>query len=163
MLIKPTQEEMAHTLRTTQYGKCVFKCNNDVVDHQVVNLEFENGAIASFHMSAFNKGGRHIRIMGTKGEIFGDMSRGTIELYRFSTREYEMIDPSERKLSDSILDGHGGGDGGIVSVLHKYLTEDYDGDLLSEIGISVQNHMIAFAAETSRKENRVVKMSEFGY
>ena len=163
MLIKPTQEEMAHTLRTTQYGKCVFKCNNDVVDHQVVNLEFENGAIASFNMSAFNKGGRHIRIMGTKGEIFGDMSRGTIELYRFSTREYEMIDPSETKLTDSILDGHGGGDGGIVRVLHKYLTEDYDGDLLSEIGISVQNHMIAFAAETSRKENRVVKMSEFGY
>ena len=66
-------------------------------------------------------------------------------------------------LTDAILDGHGGGDGGIVRVLYKYLTEDYNGDMLSEIGISVQNHMIAFAAETSRKENRVVKMSEFGY
>lgn len=163
MLIKPSQEEVEHTLRTTQYGKCVFKCNNDVVDHQVVNLEFENSAVASFHMSAFNKGGRHIRIMGTKGEIFGDMSKGTIELYHFSNKETELIDPSERKLSDSIVDGHGGGDGGIVNTLYQYLTEDYDGDLLSEIGISVQNHMIAFAAERSRKENRVVKLSEFGY
>ncbi len=161
--IKPTQEEIAECLRCTQYGKCVFKCNNNVVDHQVVNLEFENGAVASFNMNAFNKGGRHIRIMGTKGEIWGDMSKGLIDYYSFDTREHTLIDPSERKLSDSILDGHGGGDGGIVSVLHKYLTEDYEGDLLSEIAISVQNHMIAFAAERSRLEGRVVSLSEFGY
>ena len=161
-LKNPTQEQMEQTLRSTQYGKCVFKCNNNVVDHQVVNLEFENGATASFNMSAFNKGGRHIRIMGTKGEIWGDMSKGIIDLYRFSTREHELIDPSSRKLTDSITDGHGGGDGGIVGVLHKYLTEGYEGDLLSEIEISVQNHMIAFAAEKSRLEGgRVVSLSEY--
>jgi len=161
MLIEPTQEQMAHTLRTTQYGKCVFKCNNDVVDHQVVNLEFADGTVASFNMCAFNEGGRHIRIMGTKGEIYGDMRKSTIDVYDFATREHTVYDSA--KLTDSILDGHGGGDGGIVNVLHKYLTEGYNGDLLSEIEISVQNHMIAFAAETSRKEGRVVHMSEFGY
>ncbi len=163
MLIEPTQEQVAHTLRTTQYGKCVYKCNNDVVDHQVVNLEFEDGTVASFNMNAFNEGGRHIRIMGTKGELMGDMRSSTIDYYNFSTREHTIIDPSERKLTDSITDGHGGGDGGIVEILYKYLCEGYEGDLLSEIGISVQNHMIAFAAEQSRKEGRVVKMSEYGY
>ena len=162
-LIKPTDEQVAHTLRTTQYGKCVYKCNNNVVDHQVVNLEFENGAVASFNMSAFNQGGRHIRIMGTKGEIFGDMRNNSIDLYRFDTREHQQINPSERSLTDSIVDGHGGGDSGIVSVLYQYMTEGYEGDLLSEIGISVQNHMIAFAAEKSRLENRVVKLSEYGF
>lgn len=160
-IIKPTQEQMEHTLRTTQYGKCVFKCKNDVVDHQVVNMEFENGATASFSMSAFNEGGRHIRVMGTKGEIWGDMRKSTIDFYDFATREHTIIDPSERKLTDSILDGHGGGDGGIVNVLHKYLTEGYKGELLSEIEISVQNHLIAFAAETSRLENKVVFMSDY--
>ena len=161
MLIKPTQEQMAHTLRTTQYGKCVFKCNNNVVDHQVVNMEFANGAVASFNMNAFNEGGRHIRICGTKGELAGDMRKGTIDYYDFATREHTEINPS--KLTDSILDGHGGGDGGIVTVLYKYLCEGYEGNLLSEIGISVQNHMMAFAAEKSRVEGRVVQMSEFGY
>ena len=81
--VKPSDEDVMNTLKTTQYGKCVYKCNNDVVDHQVVNLEFENGAVASFNMCAFNKGNRFIRVMGTMGEIYGDMDKNTIEYYDF--------------------------------------------------------------------------------
>lgn len=162
-LIKPTNEQVAHTLRTTQYGKCVFKCNNDVVDHQVVNMEFENGVTASFSMSAFNEGGRYIRVMGTKGEISGDMNRDVIDYYSFATREHELIHPARRMTDGTLVEGHGGGDGGIVNVLYKYLTEGYSGDLLSEIQISVENHLITFAAEKSRLENRVVSMTEFDY
>ena len=162
-VIKPSQEKMKEVLKNTQYGKCVFKCNNNVVDHQVTNMEFEDGTTASFSMCAFNEGGRHIRIMGTKGELWGDMRTSTIDYYDFATRRHTLIDPSAQKLTDSILDGHGGGDGGIVAVLYKYLCEDYKGDLLSEIEISVQNHMMAFAAEKSRVENRVVSLSEYGY
>ena len=56
-------------LKTSDYGLCVFHANNDVVDHQVVNLEFEGGATASLTMNAFNYnyGGRYIRVYGTKG------------------------------------------------------------------------------------------------
>ena len=157
----PTNEQLEQVLRTTQYGKCVFKCDNNVVDHQVVNLEFEDGTVATFNMNAFNEGGRTIRIMGTKGEIYGEMKKNLIDYYSFDTREHTLIHPSEQKLTDSIVDGHGGGDGGIIQVLYRYLTEGYQGDLLSEIEISVENHKIAFAAEKSRLEGRVVRLEEF--
>lgn len=63
----PTDEMVETALRTTQYGKCVFKCDNDVVDHQTVNMIFEDDITVTFTMNAFNKGGRFIHIMGTKG------------------------------------------------------------------------------------------------
>ena len=63
----PTDEMVETALRTTQYGKCVFKCDNDVVDHQTVNMIFEDDITVTFTMNAFNKGGRFIHIMEQKG------------------------------------------------------------------------------------------------
>ncbi len=159
--VKPTNAEVEEILRTTQYGKCVFKCDNDVVDHQVVNIEYENGAVASFNMCAFNKGGRFIRIMGTDGEIYGDMEGNMIDFFDFRTREHTVINPLEEALNGDITGGHGGGDLGIVEVLYNYIAENYKGDMLSEIGISVENHATAFAAEKSRLENKIIEMSDF--
>lgn len=158
---KPTNEQVENALRTTQYGKCVFKCNNDVVDHQVVNLEFEDGAVVSFNMCAFNEGGRFIRIMGTDGELYGSMDDAEIDYFNFKTGKHKKIKASENMAGSSITEGHGGGDTGIVNILYKYITEGYEGDLLSEIEISAHNHMIAFAAEKSRLENRVISIEEF--
>ena len=159
--VKPSDEDVMNTLKTTQYGKCVYKCNNDVVDHQVVNLEFENGAVASFNMCAFNKGNRFIRVMGTMGEIYGDMDINTIEYYDFTSKTTTEINACNENLSASIVDGHGGGDPGIVNAFYKYVTEDYYGDEISEIGISVDNHIIAFAAEKSRLERRVIELKDY--
>lgn len=158
-LKKPSNEQVKEALRTNQYGKCVYKCNNNVVDHQVVNLEFEDGTVVSFNMCAFNECGRFIRIMGTDGEIYGEMDKSKIDYFDFKTREHTVIDTD--KIGGSITEGHGGGDTGIVNVLYQYMTEGYEGDLLSEIGISARNHMIAFAAEKSRKENTIVNMDAF--
>ncbi len=157
----PTNEEIEEVLRTKLYGKCVFKCDNDVVDHQVVNMEFENSAVASFNMSAFNHHGRFIRVMGTEGEIEGDIDSDTIKYFSFKTREHEIINPNKSQVDSSIVGGHGGGDKGIIETLYKYIVEGYDGDMLSEISISVQNHLIVFAAEKSRRESKVVNISEF--
>lgn len=157
----PTEEDYENLLKNTQYGKCVYKCNNTVVDHQVVNLEFEDGATVSFNMNAFNKGGRHIRIMGTKGELSGDAGKTTIEYYNFETEETTEIRPADRALGDAIDSGHGGGDTGIVEVLYEYITAGYDGEMLSEISVSAKNHMIAFAAEESRISGKVVDVDEF--
>lgn len=158
---KPSDEVVERALRETQYGKCVFKCDNDVVDHQVVNLEFENGAVASFNMTAFNYGGRTIRIMGTEGEIWCDMSKDLIDYYSFATREHVILHSSDVLKDESILGGHGGGDDGIVHDFYRYLTEDVDRKQFSEIGISVKNHAIAFAAEESRLSGQVVSMKKF--
>ena len=157
----PTDDDYENLLRNTQYGKCVFKCDNDVVDHQVVNLEYENGAVASFNMCSFNEGGRFIRVMGTDGEISGDADQNMLDYFNFKTREHVVIKPWELDLDGSITSGHGGGDDGIVEVLYKYIAEDYEGDMLSEIGISVENHLTVFAAEKARLEKTVVSVAEF--
>ncbi len=160
--VEPTDADVENALRTTQYGKCVFKCDNDVVDHQVVNMEFENGATAAFTMCAFNKGGgRSLHIMGTKGELFGDADTDEIRYYDFATKETSVMHPYNEAVNHSLAGGHGGGDKGIVNTLHKYLTEGYDGAWLSEIAVSVDNHMIVFAAEESRREGTVVNVEDF--
>ncbi|MBQ8525294.1 MAG: Gfo/Idh/MocA family oxidoreductase [Clostridia bacterium] len=160
-LYRTTDEELTEALRAGDFGRCVFKCDNDVVDHQVVNLEFEDGATVSFNMCAFNKGGRNIRIMGTKGELVGDMEETTIKLFSFADRTTTDINPSDTALGSGIDSGHGGGDSGIINVFYDYLTVGYEGDLLSEIGVSAENHMIAFAAEHSRLTGTVVDVDEY--
>ena len=156
----PTDAEVEEAIRTTNYGKCVFKCDNDVVDHQVVNLEFEGGIICSFTMSAFNKGGRQIRIMGTKGELIGDAQNPFVTYHNFITGKTEQIQIDDQVRLDNITGGHGGGDTGIMYAFYDMLSGKINPEL-SNIEISVKNHMIAFAAERSRLEGRVVSLDEF--
>ena len=156
-----TEEEIEEALRTTEFGKCAFKCNNNVVDTQVVNLEFDNGKTASFNMTGLNSGGRHIRVMGRKGDLVGSAGSETITHYDYLTKKITKIPVSNNSAGDTILTGHGGGDLGIVKTLYQYITEGYDGDMLSEIGVSVSNHMIVFAAEESRREKKVVDVDEY--
>ena len=157
----PTNEEVAEGLRSTQYGKCVYKCDNNVVDHQVVDLEFENGAVASFNMSAFNEGGRYIRVMGTDGELSGSIGDMQLDFFDFRTRKKTAIDLENATASNSIVGGHGGGDQGLLNSLYDYITGKCPEEGLSAIAISVENHLIAFAAEKSRVENRIINLSEF--
>ena len=158
--IHPTDDDIKEVLKTTQYGKCVFKCNNNVVDHQVVNLEFDGGAVVSFNMCAFNAGGRVVRIMGTEGEINAAADSSTLDYYNFRTKEHTTIEITDKEVDESILGGHGGGDGGIVDALYKYISDGITDESTSEIDISVENHMIAFAAEQSRLSGQVVKPDE---
>jgi len=154
----PTDEEVMTALKTTDFGLCVFHANNDVVDHQVVNMEFEGGITASFTMNAFNKGGRYIRLFGTKGELYANMSDTQITVYTFEDKQYHSYDVV--KTEESILGGHGGGDQGIVSELHEYLSGSYTGWCAANIQVSVQNHMIGFAAEKARRNGTVEDVQE---
>ena len=140
----PSDEDVMTALKTTDYGLCVFHANNDVVDHQVVNMEFEGGATASFTMNAFNKGGRYIRIFGTKGELFAYAEGSEITVYTFEDRQTKKI--RINAADESIVSGHGGGDSGIVHELYEYLNGDYKGYCIADISISVKNHLIGFAA-----------------
>ena len=155
-LVAPTDEDVLQALKTTQYGKCVFKCDNDVVDHQVVNMEFTHGGTVSFTMSAFNKGGRKSNIMGTRGEMFLDFEADEIKLFRFDTRQFEVINTRTGAVS-----GHGGGDDGIVTALYDYLIGAKTADQVSEIGISCRNHLLVFAAEQARRQGTVVMTDDF--
>ena len=160
-LTAPTDAQVEHALRTTQYGKCVFKCDNDVVDHQVVNLQFADDICVSFTMSAFNKGGRRLRIMGTKGEIEAINEGNKISVYNFETQTTREHDCNSSLSGEPVVSGHGGGDSGIVAAL-KDLLNGITSSSVCDIRESCDNHMIAFAAEESRLAGGVlVRMDEF--
>ncbi len=146
----PTDEQVEKALREGDFGRCAFSCDNDVVDHQVVNLEYESGAVASFTMSAFNSGGRRINIMGTKGELFGREGCDYITFYDFATKKSVDIKYTDLALSSDISGGHGGGDTGIMRDLYEYLNDSYDGFSITPFEDFLDNHLVAFAAEHSR-------------
>ncbi len=159
-MVNPTNEDVARALAETQYGTCVYKCDNNVVDHQVVNLLFDDGLTITFSMCAFNKGGRELRIMGTKGELYANFGDTELNFYDFATSRTRKISVSDTLVDQSIVGGHGGGDDGIMVAFHDLLTgkENFS---LCDISESVDNHMIAFAAEESRLTGKVIDLDEY--
>ncbi len=161
--VKPTDDEIMEALKTTQYGKCVFKCDNDVVDHQTVNMVFEGGTTVTLTMAAFNQGGRKTHIMGTKGELYADMkAEDKFLFYDFATKETRPLSGEEIAIAgDSIASGHGGGDQGIVNALYQYVTGELSAEDVSEIEISFKNHMLTFAAEEARKKGIIIDFDQY--
>ena len=157
----PTDEDILRAITETNYGRCVFQCDNNVADHQVVNLEYEGGATVSFSMCAFNTGGRRIRIMGTKGEIIGNMSDEYVTLFDFMTRESEQVMISGAVQDETINGGHGGGDGGIVRSFVQFVAGEYEGKSITDIDTSIESHLIAFAAEEARLTGKTIDIREF--
>jgi len=159
MKVLPTQADVEAALRFGPYGRCVYACDNDVVDHQVVNMEFEGGATAAFTMAAFNEGDRQIRIMGTKGELQARMKDEVLDFYDFSTRSHRAIPVSDGETAS----GHGGGDEGIVLAFHRLLNGAYEGASVSPVDVSARNHLLCFAAEQSRLEGgKLVDLTAYG-
>lgn len=153
-----TDEEVMEALRTTDYGLCAYHAHNDVVDHQVVSMEFAGGATANLTVNAFNKGGRYIRLYGAKGEIYAHMKDQEIQVYDFESKKTTMVPVV--KVDETINGGHGGGDNGIVRELYEYLSGHYSGFRAADIETSVRNHLIGFAAETARHTHTVVDVEE---
>ena len=151
-----SHEARLKALREGPYGRCVFRCDNNVVDHQVVNLLFEDDITAVFSMNGFNKlGSRTIKLVGTKGEIRGYMEKNEIEVRHFNTCRSEVYTPQ------LMAGDHNGGDTGIMrSFLDNLRKGDTEGGLTSA-RISVQSHLMAFAAEESRLSHKVMDINEF--
>jgi hypothetical protein len=154
-----SEEEYLEALKNSDYGLCVFHANNNMPDHQVVSLAFEGGTTATLTFNAFNNGGRYTRIYGTKGELYAFASDEEIVVHTFADRKKHTISLS--KVDESITGGHGGGDFGMVYDLYDYFNGTYNGLDIAEIGVSVQNHMIGFAAEESRLTETIVNIEEF--
>jgi len=145
-----TDDEIETAIKNGPYGRCVFQCDNDVVDHQVVSMEFEGGVTALFSMSSFTPDvSRSIKIMGTKGQIKGHSETESIKLFSFADR-------SEKEFNTSSIGNHGGGDIGIMNAFCAYLNGDITAANVSEISISTKNHMISFMAEESRLNNGAI-------
>lgn len=150
LTLHPTVESVTKALKEGPYGRCVFHCDNDVVDHQVVNLLLDDGSTINFTMCAFtNECYRHTKIMGTLGEIIADMKENTIHMTLFG-KETQTIS-IEKSFS-----GHGGGDAGIVGEFLDMLLYDKEPEAdgaITSLEKSIESHLIAFAAEKSRLHN----------
>jgi len=153
---EPTDEDVDNALKTGPYGRCVYQCDNDVVDHQVVSMEFEDGVTAIFSMSSFTPDiSRSLKIMGTKGQIKAHQDSDTIIVSDFISRK-------DKEIKVTAEGGHGGGDKGIAEAIIRYFKGGTGVPGVSEISISADNHMLSFAAEKSRLSGgKVVEMSVF--
>ena len=155
----PTDGQVMEAIKTGPYGRCVFACDNDVVDHQVVNLEYEDGCTLSFTMSAFNQGGRAIQIFGTEGELVSHREQKLLQLFSFKTQQWETV-PVEIGGND-ISSGHGGGDTGIMKDVLSLLRGETPSNSVCDVRTSYENHITGFAAEESRLRNQVISLEEY--
>ena len=154
-VVSPVHTREAHleAIRTGPYGRCVYQCDNDAVDHQVVALDFEGDITATFTMTAFTqRGGRQIRVHGTEGEVGFDEHSITVRSFR--TNDVETIAVGAE------IGGHGGGDNRVVRDWLDAIRLQAPEKIRTSAQESLRTHTIVFAAERSRHERRTIEIAE---
>lgn len=142
-----SDENIIRYLKESAYGRCVYECDNNVVDHQIVNILFKNQATASLSMTAFsNECYRTIHVYGTHGDIIGDFEKRFITVNHFKKDSYTI---DLNKINDD-FSGHGGGDKVMFFEFIDLILNHKMSQGLSLIEDSVVSHKMAFAAEESR-------------
>jgi predicted dehydrogenase len=154
--LDPARAERRAALEKGPYGRCVYRCDNEVADHQSVALEFEGGASASFALDGFAAHERRtLRIAGTRAELRGVLQEGVIELSRIGRLERERFETPA-----SALD-HYGGDSGLLEALTDALARGDASRLRGAGREALESHLIGFAAERARESGRWVELAEF--
>jgi predicted dehydrogenase len=165
-------EGRRRALETGPYGRCVYQAGNDVVDHQVVALEFEGGISATLTMHGHSgEEGRTVRIDGTKATLHGvfNASRHELRLQPHDTAT-AFIDASQiieiETPNLGAMRGHGGGDDGLMAAFVEQLRTLARGELSlaatqAMFEQQLQSHLLAFAAEHARHGHSVVEMADF--
>jgi predicted dehydrogenase len=146
-------------LKTGPYGRCVYRCDNNVVDHQVVSMVFPSGITATLTMHGHShQEGRTLRIDGSRATLLGKFSysQAWIEVHEHLTNHIESYKfPSEVDQTA----GHGGGDAGLL----ERFVEAMRGQSAPQTSArdAPESHFMAFAAEAARLGNKTVGMDEF--
>ncbi len=147
-------EAILQYLKSTNYGRCVYRMENDQPDHYVCAIEFEDNITASFNMEAFTAyHGRRTRIMGAMGDLHGDMN--SFIYTDFRTREQTEFDNRAKAGDPFAGSGHGGGDWRLMYDWVRAVSKQDPGLLTSGIDASVESHVMGFAAEKSRLNGTV--------
>ena len=144
-------------LRTTNYGRCVYRMENDQPDHYVTSILFDDNITVNFSMEAFTSyGGRRTRVMGSMGDMVGDMEE--LILTDFRTDQNTKLVPKAEDVENYKNTGHGGGD---WFLMRDFVTSVANQDpkyLTSTIDQSIESHLMGFAAEESRRKGQVVRI-----
>jgi len=158
--LEQTEDALREALKTGPYGRCVYRCDNDVCDHMSSIMEFDNGVTATFSLTAqTDRIHRNIHIMCENGEILADDGLKSITVTHFRCNHTEA--PISRTIPiGRSASGHGGGDSGIMEDLVRVLSSGGN-DSRSSISRSVESHLMACAIEQSRLTGQVVDIAEF--
>jgi len=142
------KDKVLNAIKEGPYGRCVFHSDNDVADHQVVNMVFEDDISVAFSMEGHTSyGGRRTRVMGTKGDIIGDEKTLTVS----SFLKRDTVTYKAKKLAQDFEGGgHGGGDYRLVKDFLQAVYQKDPSLLTSTIEDSMESHYIGFKAEESR-------------
>ncbi|MCM8749987.1 hypothetical protein NET02_12590 [Thermomicrobiaceae bacterium CFH 74404] len=145
-------EAILNALRTGPYGHCVYRCDNNAVDHQVVLLEFEGKLAVSLTMQGCSHvEGRTLRFDGTRATLLANESRRELLVADHLTGETDLI-----RLPEPV-GGHGGGDVGLMRTFVRAVRGEV-ASVLTTARQSVESHLIAFAAEEARLSGKVIEM-----
>jgi len=148
-------DAILEALRTTNYGRCVYQMDNNQDDHYICSMEFDGGVTANFSMEAFTSyEGRRTRVMGSMGDIVGDMENFTLSDFR--SGQSTVYDHSKMEDAANYKNaGHGGGDWRLVRDWIQAVTQQNPALLTSTIDASIESHVMGFMAEQSRKTGKI--------
>jgi predicted dehydrogenase len=146
-----SRDGIMKALKGGPYGRCVYFCDNDQVDHQETTIEFDNGVTAILRMHGHSEiEGRTIRIDGSKGTLKGKFGGKTgLDVHIHATGK-KITYP----LKADIL-GHSEGD---YRIMDNFLQVLNGGKGQTDAAESFISHNMAFAAHESRTENKVVEL-----
>ena len=151
-----TDENILADLAKTQYDRCVFGCDNDVVDHQVTIMQFANGKTACHTMTAFSKEiYRDLKVHGTKAELVGIVEKNEIEIRYFGG----VVEKISVDISAANVGGHMGGDYFMMNSLYNALNGEV-AEGITYLDVSIESHLMSFAAEKSRINGGVTSRIE---
>lgn len=157
--LEQTEEALMEALRTGPYGRCVYRCDNNVCDHMSVAMEFDNGITATFSLTAQTSAcHRHIHIMCENGEIEADDGKRQILITKHVSSQADTFTQQTINVRTN-GSGHGGGDAGIMESFQQSLTGE--AATRSSISQSVESHLMACAIEKARLTGQVVDMQEY--
>jgi predicted dehydrogenase len=159
-----SDDEVREWLKTSNWGRCVFRCDNDAPDHQTAQFLFKSGQTATFTVTAFD-GGRNLEIYGTKGCLKGGHAlrhqAGTDADILVMDHQTGRTTRHCVDVREGGYDGHGGGDHGLVSHLYAEMTKKNPAEIESSITRAIQSHIMGFAAEESRVTGETIEIAEF--
>jgi hypothetical protein len=170
---EPTLAQKEENLKTSAYGRCVWKCDNNVVNHQSVSIEFADGCTATHNMvGGAAKPTRTIHLIGTEGEIQGCLDDSRFVVRRIDPRPGHCFSEEavDLKISGDMhgeFGGHGGGDLRLMADFCHMLSGEQPSIYCTRIEDSISGHLIGFRAERAMKmcqvellERRVTGESE---
>jgi predicted dehydrogenase len=151
----PSRQARRRALASSDYGRCVYHCDNDVVDHQTVSIAFEGGLLGTLGVhGCATEERRTVRISGSLGELRGVLQTGLLEITRHGESRLETL-----RLPASV--GHSSGDRNLIAHFCDAVESGAGTEARAAGRVALESHLLGFAAERARHEGRIVDMAAY--